>query len=94
MMRAPTEEVHISAFENSDAFDVDTLNATLPRCLSNGQIARATRSSEQTVHRWQDHGCQGADGRTHKLRYVRIGRRRFTHPIDLDAFLGALNGRP
>ncbi len=71
--------------------DVDSLKETLRLCLCNAEIASTTRSSEQTVCRWQDHGCKGSDGRTHKLRFVRIGRRRYTHPEDLAEFLGAMN---
>jgi hypothetical protein len=71
--------------------DIDTLESTLEKCLSNDVIAKMTKSSPASICRWQDYGCQTPDGRTHRLKFMRIGRRRYTRREDLAAFLEALN---
>jgi hypothetical protein len=71
--------------------DVASLEETLARSLSLADVARATRTSMQTVARWCDVGLRGRDGSTRRLRSIRVGVRRYISPEALSEFLEGLN---
>lgn len=79
--------------ESVPAFDFDALGGALAESLTRQEVATTLRCSESTLLRWEADGLPGRDGRTHRLKTVRVARRTYIQKAALSEFLAAVSSR-
>jgi hypothetical protein len=66
----------------------------LAEYMDSAELSERARVARRQICMWMNAGCQGLDKRSHRLPFIKVGKKRCVYRRDWTAFIAALNARP